>query len=170
MLGVDARDIGIDQRTMPGVQFAVVEMRGFWTEQVPYEKEKKDGTLPIVCHTPEELKAAAGRAEFEFAPEARFVLMICKPDGVESDYFRYPIGGKMWAMVAFKAARTGYKAFCKPIVTRVKLGGKDPGSWNFVLHSELVEGTNIFGKPIVVCKGELDAETNAAIRDFAPKK
>ncbi len=161
----------VGSRTMPGVEFCVVEMRGYWVEQVPYETEKADGSLPLIAHTQAELAQLTPKAQYEFGREARFLLAIKKPEGVESDQFRYPIGGELWALATFKAARTGFKAFVTPINTRISKigGGKPPETWRFSLHAEVIEGEkNIFGKPIVVCKGEWPAEVSAELRTYAP--
>ena len=161
----------VGSRTMPGVEFCVVEMRGYWVEQVPYETEKADGTLPLIAHTQAELAQLTPKAQYEFGREARFLLAVKKPEGVESDQFRYPIGGELWALATFKAARTGFKAFVTPINTRISKigGGKPPETWRFALHAEVIEGEkNIFGKPIVVCKGEWPAEVSAELRTYAP--
>lgn len=161
----------VGSRTMPGVEFCVVEMRGYWVEQVPYETEKTDGSLPLIAHTQAELAQLTPKAQYEFGREARFLLAIKKPEGVESDQFRYPIGGELWALATFKAARTGFKAFVTPINTRISKigGGKPPETWRFSLHAEVIEGEkNIFGKPIVVCKGEWPAEVSAELRTYAP--
>lgn len=161
----------VGSRTMPGVEFCVVEMRGYWVEQVPYETDKADGTLPLIAHTQAELAQLTPKAQYEFGREARFLLAVKKPDGVESDQFRYPIGGELWALATFKAARTGFKAFVTPINTRISKigGGKPPETWRFSLHAEVIEGEkNIFGKPIVVCKGEWPSEVSAELRTYAP--
>ena len=161
----------VGSRTMPGVEFCVVEMRGYWVEQVPYETEKADGSLPLIAHTQAELAQLTPKAQYEFGREARFLLAVKKPEGVESDQFRYPIGGDLWALATFKAARTGFKAFVTPINTRISKigGGKPPETWRFSLHAEVIEGEkNIFGKPIVVCKGEWPAEVSAELRTYAP--
>lgn len=161
----------VGSRTMPGVEFCVVEMRGYWVEQVPYETDKADGTLPLIAHTQAELAQLTPKAQYEFGREARFLLAVKKPEGVESDQFRYPIGGELWALATFKAARTGFKAFVTPVNTRISKigGGKPPETWRFSLHAEVIEGEkNIFGKPIVVCKGEWPAEVSAELRTYAP--
>lgn len=161
----------VGSRTMPGIFFCVVEMRGYWVEQVPYETEKADGTMPLIAHTQAELAQLTPKAQYEFGREARFLLAIQQPKGVESDQFRYPIGGELWALASFKAARTGFKAFVTPINTRISKigGGKPPETWKFALHAEVIEGEkNIFGKPIVVSHGEWPAEISAELRSYAP--
>lgn len=161
----------VGSRTMPGIFFCVVEMRGYWVEQVPYETEKADGTMPLIAHTQAELAQLTPKAQYEFGREARFLLAIQQPKGVESDQFRYPIGGELWALASFKAARTGFKAFVTPINTRISKigGGKPPETWKFALHAEVIEGEkNIFGKPIVVSHGEWPAEISAELRTYAP--
>lgn len=160
----------VKERTPNGLALAVLYIDSYMVEDVPYGEEKSDKSMPLIARTDAERAIVQPRAEFEFKKEARCLVAVEKPEGVESDHFRFPIGGKLWALASFKAGNSGYKGFLRPVVTRVKLGNKPPEAWHFKLFSELVEGQNIFGAPIMVGHGEWPADVIAEFEPFIPKK
>lgn len=143
-----------------GPEIAVLRMDGMWVENVPFDTEKKDGSLPLIARTREEMRELTPKCEYEWAQTATLVVAIRQPEGFDDELglfmFEDPTGGAPWAMATLAARGASFRSIVKPVNTAAKfyLRGKLLAHGKWRIENEIVEGKNIFAKTRLVRCGD----------------
>jgi len=163
------------------ITLVVLSMKKYFQER--FDKFDLNGPRPLRFDTEADVLKAGLVLDWDFPkkgcrptaePLADIVVLIKKPEGVNSPVFSIEVGGNLWSAALWTTQRSSYTRAAKRIFTaravELSKGGLLSGVWTLMSHEATINGNLVF-VPALTLVGRNDEATIAEITSvFAGKE